>query len=99
MRTVTVVDCRAEGASTMTESARQAFLQRVERIPEVAIEVSEAEAAPGAPLVVYVPSLRGEAASRVFELEAEVLLEFPGARLDVDVFDDRPPASPAGTPH
>jgi hypothetical protein len=62
----------------LTLQARAAFMDGVARIPGV-LGVEPRERV----IVVLVPSLLGEAAKRVYDLEAEVGSRFPGARLEV----------------
>jgi hypothetical protein len=84
MRSTSLLDDEVAEALSPTVGARQLFLARVVKIPGVAA-VEQKGRLPTSPVVVYVPALRSETSGQVFDLEAELLRQFPGAELTVHV--------------
>jgi hypothetical protein len=66
--------------------AKTRFLEEVVRIPEVVQVVTHGgETTAERSILVFVPSLESETAQTVFALQGQILREYPGARLDVEV--------------
>jgi hypothetical protein len=71
---------------TATCRAKARFLDTVVTIPGVQrVVVFGGETTAERSILVFVPSLEGDVAEQVFELEGQVLRDFRGARLDVEV--------------
>jgi hypothetical protein len=67
-----------------TVCGRDAFLTEARRLPGVTVIEGEGPLEER-PITVVVPGIRGQEASAVFQLEADVYRRFPGARLSIEV--------------
>jgi hypothetical protein len=67
-----------------TVGGRDAFLTEARRLPGVSVIEGDGPLE-DRPITVVVPGLRGQEASAVFQLEAEIYRRFPGARLSIEV--------------
>jgi hypothetical protein len=87
-KTITRDSTLAPAAPPVSEQAAREFLSRVWDIAGV----RSVHLLPDRPLAeqlitVYVPALPGEVATRVFELEGDLLARYPEARLEIRVRD------------
>ena len=70
---------------TQTEAANRCFLERVQQIPNVTVQITGGETLVEQSFLVDVPALRSEEADRVYELQGEIYRAYPRTRTCVRV--------------
>jgi hypothetical protein len=80
----------SEEVMSATERIQKAFLERVQQVPGLLRVITfGGPTAADRSVMVYVPSLRGPEAREVSKVHMQCRREFPGSRLDVQVYGIR----------